>query len=292
MQLKLTAPSTIRYIMEKHGFRFSKSLGQNFLIDEYVVEDILDGADIGPDDVVLEVGPGIGVMTQAIANRAKKVVAIEIDSSLLPVLDETLAELDNVEIVNGDVLKVDLKQIIEEKLDGQSPKVIANLPYYVTTPIIMRFLEEAIPVTDIVVMVQKEVAERMAAVPSTKSYGALSVAVQYYAEPRMVTKVPRSVFMPQPSVESAVVRLALREEPPVQLKEPKAFFDTVKAAFGKRRKTLHNALSSGNLGISKEQTAIILEAADIDPKRRGETLSIDEFATLANAVVDFRRGAL
>lgn len=286
--MRLTSPQTIKYIMDKYGFRFSKSLGQNFLIDESIVEQIIDGAEIGPDDVVLEVGPGIGVMTQAMARRAKKVVAIEIDDSLLPVLDETLAEEDNVEVINGDVLKVDLQKIIDEKLDGQAPKVVANLPYYVTTPIIMRFLEEQIPVTDIVVMVQKEVADRMVADPGGKIYGALSVVVQYYAEPSKVVKVPRSVFMPQPNVESSVVRLEKRPEPPVDLKAPDLFFKTVRSAFMKRRKTLLNALSSGELAVSKEDTKTVLESCGIDPKRRGETLDMNEFAALANGFYDIK----
>lgn len=286
--MRLTSPQTIKYIMDKYGFRFSKSLGQNFLIDESIVEQIIDGAEIGPDDVVLEVGPGIGVMTQAMARRAKKVVAIEIDDSLLPVLDETLAEEDNVEVIHGDVLKVDLQKIIDEKLDGQAPKVVANLPYYVTTPIIMRFLEEQIPVTDIVVMVQKEVADRMVADPGGKIYGALSVVVQYYAEPSKVVKVPRSVFMPQPNVESSVVRLEKRPEPPVDLKAPDLFFKTVRSAFMKRRKTLLNALSSGELAVSKEDTKTVLESCGIDPKRRGETLDMNEFAALANGFYDIK----
>lgn len=286
--MRLTSPQTIKYIMDKYGFRFSKSLGQNFLIDDFIVDEIIDGAEIGPDDVVLEVGPGIGVMTQAMARRAKKVVAIEIDNSLLPVLSETLAEEDNVEVVNGDVLKVDLQKIIDEKLDGQAPKVVANLPYYVTTPIIMRFLEEQIPVTDIVVMVQKEVADRMVADPGGKIYGALSVVVQYYAEPSKVVKVPRSVFMPQPNVESSVIRLKKRKEPPVDLKAPELFFKTVRSAFMKRRKTLLNALSSGELAVSKEETKTVLEACGIDPKRRGETLDMNEFAALANGFYDIK----
>ncbi len=287
--MRLTSPQTIKYIMEKYGFRFSKSLGQNFLIDDGIVEQILDGADIGEDDVVLEIGPGIGVMTSAMAERAKKVVAIEIDTSLLPVLSETLAEYDNVEIVSGDVLKVDLQKIIDEKLDGQAPKVVANLPYYVTTPIIMRFLEERIPVTDIVVMVQKEVADRMAASPGTKIYGALSVVVQYYAQPSKIVKVPPSVFMPQPNVESSVVRLEKRLEPPVDLKAPELFFKTVRSAFMKRRKTLLNALSSGELAVSKDETRDVLTACEIDPKRRGETLDMGEFAKLANAFYDLKQ---
>lgn len=284
----LTSPSTIRYIMEKYGFRFSKSLGQNFLIDASIVEQIIDGAEVGADDVVLEVGPGIGVMTQAMAKRAKKVVAVEIDKALLPVLDETLEDLDNVEIVSGDVLKVDLQQIIDEKLGGQAPKVIANLPYYVTTPIIMRFLEEQIPVTDIVVMVQKEVADRMVAGPGSKTYGALSVVVQYYAEPSKIVKAPPSVFMPQPGVESSVVRLKRRTSAPVELKAPELFFKTVRSAFMKRRKTLLNALSSGELDASKDEVRQVLETCGIDPKRRGETLDMQEFASLANGFYDIK----
>jgi len=286
--MRLTSPQTIKYIMEKYGFRFSKSLGQNFLIDDHIVDSIIDGAEVGPDDVVLEVGPGIGVMTQAMARRAKKVVAVEIDSALLPVLEETLEEEDNTEVIHGDVLKVDLQAIIDEKLDGQAPKVVANLPYYVTTPIIMKFLEEQIPVTDIVVMVQKEVADRMVAGPGTKIYGALSVVVQYYAEPSKIVKVPPSVFMPQPNVESSVVRLKKRTAPPVDLKAPDLFFKTVRSAFMKRRKTLLNALSSGELAVSKDQAREVLESCGIDPKRRGETLDMNEFAALANGFYDIK----
>lgn len=282
--LKLTSPSTIKYIMGKYGFRFSKSLGQNFLIDEHTVDYIVSGAEIGPEDYVLEIGPGIGVMTQAMAQEAKKVVAIEIDNALIPVLKETLEGLDNVEVIHADVLNVDLKALIAEKFEGKRPKVVANLPYYVTTPIIMMLLEEQIPVSDIVVMIQKEVAERISAKPSTKAYGALSVATQYYSEPRIIAKVPRTVFMPQPNVDSIVIRMTIRQEPPVVLDEPAVFFKTVKAAFGQRRKTLHNALSAGGIGSSKADTLEILNSAGIDPGRRGETLSIEEFALLANTV--------
>lgn len=282
--LKLTSPSTIKYIMEKYGFRFSKSLGQNFLIDEQIIERIIDGAEVGPDDDILEIGPGIGVMTQAMAERARKVVAIEIDRALLPVLNETLEGLDNVEIIHGDVMKVNLKEIIAEKFEGRKPKVVANLPYYLTTPIIMMFLEEQIPVKDIVVMIQKEVAERISASPSTKSYGALSVATQYYSEPQIIAKVPRTVFMPQPNVDSIVIRMTIREEPPVALDNPTLFFKVVKAAFGQRRKTLHNALNAGGFGQNKDETAEFLAASGIEPSRRGETLSIEEFATLANTI--------
>jgi 16S rRNA (adenine1518-N6/adenine1519-N6)-dimethyltransferase len=282
--LKLTSPSTIKYIMDKYNFRFSKSLGQNFLIDEQIIDRICDGADIGPDDDVLEIGPGIGVLTMAMAQRARKVVAIEIDRALIPVLKETLEECDNVEVIHGDVLKVDLKALIAEKFEGRKPKVVANLPYNITTPIIMMFLEEQIPVSDIVVMIQKEVAERISAVPSTKAYGALSVATQYYSEPRIIAKVPRTVFMPAPNVDSIVIRMTIRETAPVELENPTLFFKVVKAAFGQRRKTLHNALNAGGFGQSKDQTAEFLRACDIDPSRRGETLNIQEFATLANYI--------
>lgn len=249
-----------------------------------MVHGIVDGAEITEDDVVIEIGPGIGVMTQQIAEVAKKVIAIEIDTSLIPILEETVGGYDNVKVINQDILKTDLTQLIEDEFQGQKPKVVANLPYYVTTPIIMMFLEEAIPVTDIVVMIQKEVADRINAVPSTKAYGALSVSVQYFSEPSIVLNVPRTVFMPQPNVDSTVIRLKLREEPIVDVIDRALFFKTVRAGFGMRRKTLLNALSNGNLGFGKEKCATILEACDIDPKRRGETLSIQEFAELSNVI--------
>lgn len=288
MKMKLTSPSTITYIQKKYGFKFSKSLGQNFIVNEGIIEDILDGAEIGEDDVILEVGPGIGVLTEAMAQRAEKVVAIELDDSLLPVLDEMLEHCDNVKVIHGDVLKVDLKKIIEEEFGGRKPKVVANLPYYVTTPIIMRFLEEHIPVTDLVVMIQKEVAQRMMADPNSKVYGALSVAVQYYSDPFITVNVPLHVFIPQPKVDSAVIRLSIKENPPVELKDHKLFFGIVKDAFGKRRKTLLNSLSSGLLQLNKEMVNQALINADIDPKRRAETLSIEEFASLANAFYELK----
>ncbi len=280
--LKLTSPSTIRYIMDKYGFRFSKSLGQNFLIDEGTVNRIVANAEVGPEDVVLEIGPGIGVMTQVLAAHAEKVVAVEIDSSLLPVLNETLEGLENVEVVHGDILEVDVRALLTEHFGDRKPKVVANLPYYVTTPILMRFLEERLPVSEIVVMIQKEVAERMTASPSTKAYGSLSIAVQYYCEASVVQKVPPTVFMPQPSVESLVIRLKLREKPWVELLNPDFFFKVVKAAFGQRRKTLLNALSAG-LSMPKDKILEALEAVEIAPNLRGEALTIEAFARLANA---------
>ena len=280
----LSSPRIVKEIIEKHGFKFSKSLGQNFLIDDNILDKIVEGAEITENDVVIEVGPGIGTLTQHIAETAKKVVAIEIDDRLIPILKETLEGYDNITVVHGDVLEVDLKAIIKEHFGDQKPKVVANLPYYVTTPIIMRFLEEAIPVSDLVVMIQKEVADRMVSEPNCKDYGALSVAVQYYSNPQVVTKIPPSVFIPQPKVESTVIRLKVLEEPKVQVTDHKVFFNTLKSGFGKRRKTLLNALSSGNLGIGKDAVKEALEEAGIDPKRRAESLNIDEFAKLANTI--------
>lgn len=281
--MKLTSVSTIRYIMEKYNFKFSKTLGQNFLIDDNIIEKIIKGADITEEDYILEIGPGIGVMTSAMADIAKKVVAIEIDTSLLEVLDETLADYENIKIINGDVLKLDLNKIIEEEFNGKKPKVVANLPYYVTTPIIMKLLEEDINVSDIVVMVQKEVAQRIISKPSTKSYGVLSVAVQYYSSPSIICMVPRGVFMPKPNVDSSVIRLEIRKDPTLDIYSKDIFFKTLRAAFAMRRKTLLNTLSS-SLKISKDEIKSILEKCEIDPKRRGETLSISEFAKLSNII--------
>jgi len=285
---KLTSPSTIKYIMKKYDFKFSKGLGQNFLISPFVVDDIVYGADISEEDGVLEIGPGIGVMTQAMSEQAKKVVAVEIDSYLLPVLEETLADCDNVEVVPGDILKIDVRSLIESSFPGMRPKVVANLPYYITTPIVMMFLEEEMPVSDIVVMVQKEVADRMMAAPRTKAYGALSVAVQYYSEPEIITTVPKTAFMPQPNVTSSVIRLKVKKSE-VELHSKKLFFSVVKDAFSKRRKTLLNALSSGTMKFSKDMLKSAFEETDIDGIRRGETLTIDDFARLANAIYNLTK---
>lgn len=282
---KLTSPSTIKYIMGKYDFKFSKGLGQNFLISEFVVSDIVYGAEITENDCILEIGPGIGVMTYEMASIAKKVVAIEIDNYLLPVLEDTLYEFDNVKIISGDVLKVDLDKIIEDEFKGEKPKVIANLPYYITTPIVMKLLEDEVNVSDIIVMVQKEVAQRMMAKPGTKAYGALSVAVQYYSDPSIILNVPRTAFMPQPNVESSVIRLKVRRRDDLELLCKKTFFNTIKDSFGKRRKTLLNALSSGILNVSKDDLRIAFASVGIDPVRRGETLTIEEFALLSNAIV-------
>ena len=280
---RLSSHRATKDIVDKHGFKFSKSLGQNFLIEDNVIDKIIDGARVKEGDKVIEVGPGIGTLTREMAKRAEKVVAVEIDKNLIPILKETLSDFDNTEVVNEDILKVDINKLVDEKLSGGPVKLIANLPYYITTPIVMKFLEEDIPVTDIVVMVQKEVADRMNAVPSTKDYGALSVAVQYYCDTEIVAKAPRHMFIPQPKVDSTVIGLHIREEKKYKADNEQLFFKTVKAAFGQRRKTLLNSLSSMGV-LDKAKIKEVLAEAGIDEKRRGETLSIEEFANLSNII--------
>ena len=283
---RLSSHRATKEVVNKHNFKFSKSLGQNFLIDDNVIDRILEGARLSETDRIIEVGPGIGTLTREMGKVAENVVAIEIDKTLIPILKETLADLDNVEVVNEDILKVDVQGLIKEKLNGGPVKLVANLPYYITTPIVMKFLEEDIPVTDIVVMVQKEVADRMNAKPSTKDYGALSVAVQYYCDTEIVAKAPRHMFVPQPNVDSIVIGLHVRDEKKYVVDNEDIFFKTVKASFGQRRKTLLNSL--GGLGfLSKDEIREALQAANIDEKRRGETLSIDEFANLSNEINKF-----
>lgn len=281
---KIASPKKTKEIIAQYQFRFSKSLGQNFLIDENILKKIVEGAQVTQEDYVIEVGPGIGSLTQYIADKAKSVVAIEIDKGLIPILQNTLVDYPNVEVLHQDVLKTDLYKLIEEKFAKNKVKVIANLPYYVTTPIVMRFLEEKLPITSMTIMIQQEVARRMEANPSTKDYGALSIAVQYYCQPKIIAKVPPSVFIPQPKVDSTVIRLDILEKPRVYVKNEKLFFDIVKDAFGKRRKTLLNALSTGNLKLDKQWVREVLETVGIDGNRRGETLSIEEFALLANEI--------
>lgn len=283
---RLSSHRATKEVVNKHNFKFSKSLGQNFLIDDNVIDRILEGARLSETDRIIEVGPGIGTLTREMGKVAENVVAIEIDKTLIPILKETLADLDNFEVINEDILKVDVQGLINEKLNGGPVKLVANLPYYITTPIVMKFLEEDIPVTDIVVMVQKEVADRMNAKPSTKDYGALSVAVQYYCDTEIVAKAPRHMFVPQPNVDSIVIGLHVRDEKKYVVDNEDIFFKTVKASFGQRRKTLLNSL--GGLGfLSKDEIREALQAANIDEKRRGETLSIDEFANLSNEINKF-----
>ena len=280
---RLSSHQATKEVVQKHNFKFSKSLGQNFLIDTNVIDRILEGARVKEGDYVIEVGPGIGTLTKEMGRSAEKVVAIEIDKTLIPILEETLADFPNIEVINQDILKVNVQELVKEKLNGGPVKLVANLPYYITTPRVMKFLEEDIPVTDIVVMVQKEVADRMNAKPNTKDYGALSVAVQYYCDTEIVAKAPRHMFMPQPNVDSTVIGLHVREEQIYHVDNEDIFFKTVKASFGQRRKTLLNSL--GGLGfLSKDQIKEALKEANIDEKRRGETLSIEEFASLSNAV--------
>ena len=282
--MKLYAPSTIKDIKERYGFKLSKNLGQNFLTDKNIIDRIIESAEIGPDALVIEIGPGIGVITREAAETARKVIAVEIDKNLIPILKETLSDVDNVEIVNQDILKTDVNQLIASLGDSISGvKIIGNLPYYITTPIIMKLLEDGVKANSITVMMQKEVADRIKAFPGSKAYGALSVAVQYYCTVEAVVNVPKEVFVPQPKVDSTVLRLNIREEAPVKLLNREIFFRCVKAGFGQRRKTLLNSLM-GIEGITKEGVKAALEAAGIDPSRRAETLDLEEFAKLSNEV--------
>ncbi|HZJ82993.1 MAG TPA: 16S rRNA (adenine(1518)-N(6)/adenine(1519)-N(6))-dimethyltransferase RsmA [Clostridia bacterium] len=284
----LTSPRQVKEIMSRHKLSFSKSLGQNFLIDGNIVRKIVDGAGITSTDRVLEVGPGIGTLTKELATRADRVVAVEIDKKLLPVLDETLQGFSNITIINEDILKVDIGKLVQRLFEGKPFKVVANLPYYITTPIVMRFLEEGLPFTTLTVMIQREVAQRMASKPGTREYGALSVAVQFYTNPRIVCKVPASVFMPAPKVDSMVIALDRLNSPRAMVHDRAMFFKVVKAAFAKRRKTLLNNLTSGEFDQwSRKEVTKILEECRIDPIRRGETLSIEEFALIANDMADF-----
>ncbi|ASS97802.1 MULTISPECIES: 16S rRNA (adenine(1518)-N(6)/adenine(1519)-N(6))-dimethyltransferase RsmA [Geobacillus] len=287
MYKDIATPGRTKEILERYGFSFKKSLGQNFLIDANILRKIVDVADISPDTGAIEIGPGIGALTEQLARRAKKVVAFEIDGRLLPILADTLSPYDNVRIFHQDVLKADLHAVIAEELADVSDRmVVANLPYYVTTPIIMKLLTERLPIRGMVVMLQKEVADRLAAKPGTKDYGSLTIAVQYYTEAEVVMTVPRTVFMPQPNVDSAVIRLVKRQHPPVVVDDEGVFFQVVRASFAQRRKTLFNNLTNNLPGgkENKEQIERVLVALGIDPRRRGETLDIAEFASLSNAL--------
>ncbi len=287
--MNLTSIQTIQYIRKKYGFNMSKGLGQNFLLDQNVLDRIVEAAELTQDSGALEIGPGIGVLTSSLSGAAKKVAAIEIDTRLLPVLDETLCECDNVEIINGDVLKTDLSALIESKFsDCADVSVAANLPYYITTPILTRLLEdETLHVKNIVVMVQKEVAQRLCAGPKTKNYSSLSVLVAYHCIAELVVNVPASSFMPPPKVDSAVVKLKMRDKPPVEPKSEKAFFKTVRAAFGQRRKTLVNALcGSGMFAASKEDIKNIVQNLGFGENARGEELSLEQFCALSDALCD------
>lgn len=270
-------------VLQKYNFAFQKKFGQNFLIDPRVLEKIIKAAEITEDDCVLEIGPGIGTMTQHLACAAKKVIAVEIDRALIPILQDTLSGWDNVKIINEDVMKVDLAKLAEEENGGKPLKVVANLPYYITTPIIMGLFENHVPLKSITVMVQREVADRMQVGPGTKDYGALSLAVQYYAKPYIVANVPPNCFMPRPKVGSAVIRLERYEEPPVKVKDEKLMFRIIRASFNQRRKTLANGLkNSAELDFTKEEIAAAIAGIGKEPGVRGETLTLEEFARLAD----------
>ena len=274
-------------IIKKHNFSIQKKYGQNFLIDEHVLNKIIAAAELTEDDYVIEIGPGIGTMTECMAPECKHVTAIEIDKELIPILSETLSGFDNVDIINEDVLKVDLNKLIAERNDNKPVKVVANLPYYITTPIIMSLLENKIPIDTITVMVQKEVADRMMVGPGTKDYGALSLAVQYYAKPYIVANVPMNCFIPRPNVASAVIRLTCHKEPPVTVKDEKLMFNLIRASFNQRRKTLINGISNfSGLSFTKEQVAMALNSMGLNENIRGEALDLEKFAKLSDALLE------
>ena len=280
-------PQNTIEVLQKYHFNFQKKFGQNFLIDTHVLDKIISAAGITKDDFVLEIGPGIGTMTQYLACAAREVVAVEIDKNLIPILEDTLQDYENVSVINDDILKVDIAALAEEKNQGRPIKVVANLPYYITTPIIMGLFEKNVPLESITVMVQKEVADRMQVGPGTKDYGALSLAVQYYAEPYIVASVPPNCFMPRPSVGSAVIRLTRHQEMPVQVKDEKLMFRLIRASFNQRRKTLANGLkNSPELQFSKEEIETAIEKLGKGASVRGEALTLEEFAKLANSFTD------
>lgn len=278
-------PSGTIEILQKYNFNFQKKFGQNFLIDPRVLDKIIDAAEITEDDMVLEIGPGIGTMTQYLAEHAREVVAVEIDKNLIPILEDTLSAYENVTVINEDILKVDIRKLADERNHGNPIKVVANLPYYITTPIIMGLFENHVPLKSITIMVQKEVADRMQVGPGTKDYGALSLAVQYYAKPEIVANVPPNCFIPRPNVGSAVIRLTRYEEPPVKVKDEKKMFSLIRASFNQRRKTLVNGLGNAGLpGITKESASAALEQMGLSPTVRGEALTLEQFAQLSDLI--------
>ncbi|MCR5715243.1 MAG: 16S rRNA (adenine(1518)-N(6)/adenine(1519)-N(6))-dimethyltransferase RsmA [Lachnospiraceae bacterium] len=282
----LGIPQNTIEILQKYQFRFQKKFGQNFLIDTHVLERIVEASEITKDDCVLEIGPGIGTMTQYLAEAAGHVVAVEIDHNLIPILEETLSSYQNVTVLNEDILKVDIQELAQTYHDGKPLKVVANLPYYITTPIVMSLLEGDAPIKSITIMVQKEVADRMQEGPGSKEYGALSLAVQYYARPQIVANVPANCFMPRPAVGSAVIRLQLYETPPVMVKDEKKMFALIRAAFNQRRKTLSNALQNGGIGVTREEVTQALRMMGVSETIRGEALSLQQFAQLSDALFE------
>ena len=281
----LGTPGATKEVINKYSFAFQKKFGQNFLIDSNVLENIVEAAGITKDDFVLEIGPGIGTMTQYLCESARQVLAVEIDKMLIPILEDTLSEYDNVEVINQDVLKVDIKSLVEEKNNGRPIKVVANLPYYITTPIIMGLFESKVPIESITIMVQKEVADRMQTGPGSKDYGALSLAVQYYAEAKVMLNVSATCFMPSPNVDSAVIKLTRHQESPVEVKDESLMFRIIKASFNQRRKTLVNGLkNSSELDFSKEEITEAIKSIGKEENIRGEKLTLEEFAKLSNAL--------
>lgn len=287
----LGTPSATAAVIEKYQFNFQKRYGQNFLIDTNILKKIIEEAGVTKEDCVVEIGPGIGTMTQYLAESAREVVAVEIDKNLIPILEDTLSEYDNVTVINEDILKVDLRKLAEEKNNGRPVKIVANLPYYITTPIIMGLFENQVPLSSITIMVQKEVADRMQVGPGTKDYGALSLAVQYYARPEIVLQVPHACFMPRPGVGSAVIRLTKHEQPPVRTKDEKKLFAVIRASFGQRRKTLANALTNGfcyeaesgkTQRVTRQQVYDVLEQMELSQTIRGEALTLEQFAELSD----------
>ncbi len=283
----LSNPKSTIEILQKYGFNFQKKYGQNFLIDANILEKIMDSAHITEEDIVVEIGPGIGTMTQYLARSARHVVAVEIDKALIPILEDTLSEYSNVTIMNEDILKVDMKELADRYNEGKPIKVVANLPYYITTPIIMGLFESKVPLYSITIMVQKEVADRMQVGPGTKDYGALSLAVQYYAKAQIITSVPATCFMPRPNVDSSVIRLTKYETPPVEVTSEKLLFQLIRASFNQRRKTLVNGIINASfLSITKEQVLDGLEQMELPSTIRGETFTLEQFAKLSNLLAE------
>lgn len=287
----LAAPAATLEIINKYGFHFQKKYGQNFLIDANILEKIIEAAEITKEEGVIEIGPGIGTMTQYLAEHAKWVAAVEIDKNLIPILKETLSDYNNVTIFNEDILKLDINKLVQDKNNGRPVKIVANLPYYITTPIIMGLFESQVPLSSITIMVQKEVAERMQVGPGTKDYGALSLAVQYYARPEIMLKVPPTCFIPKPNVGSAVIRLTRFDKPPVQVNSEKKLFSIIKAAFNQRRKTLANALANASIlvdekgnevRVTREYVCNILDQMELSQTIRGEALTLEQFARISN----------
>ncbi len=282
---KLYSPSAMARIGKKHGFRRSKGLGQNFLSDKNIIDLIIEGSDIGPQDLIIEIGPGMGALTMAAAEKAEKVIAVEIDRRLIPVLNDTLSGCGNVDIINADIMKLDLTELIDANRTEGRVRVIGNLPYYITTPIIMKLLEERVPADSMTVMLQKEVADRIKASPASRTYGALTLTVEFYCTVSHIADAPKEVFVPRPKVDSTVIRLDIRDKRPVELTDEKIFFETIRSGFGQRRKMLLNSLT-GVRGMPKERIAEVLSSAGIDGSRRAETLSLTEFAAVANEIAD------